>query len=448
MLFIFELDDAEAAAAEVEAAAADHPEGYDPDQFVHKEAIVALGFCTICQCIARDAVVSSGGSPVCEAHVFCQACIRQWPHPTCPNCKEFPGRYIDAPYHNREIKNALVSCSYCLEHVVLKRQAEHELNCQARPRPCLQCDELVLPSADHQSTCPGRLVPCDACDGPVPFNQQDQHRDTCPATWVVCGHPECGESVTRSALDAHMAACDWARVACPFESVGCTERLLRSDTEHVHSTSHMLLLLHKINSIGSSASDANPDSGVSADSAGSASSAGSAISAVSELRFLDEVHVQHHAHAFRPVRAQAEATMCHECYQYNTDERWACIYDPTLYLCRACLVRNRRLDPLPVHLRRELLRRAVQQVLMILTGDAVTTRHAMYHEILGIRVTSRALPVQVNLGVFGTVTQPRRTRRGTITEAGPSGEWLRVRWDDDIQEDLFPTECIYDMYFM
>jgi len=371
--------------------------GYDVERFVHPEPLVAMAFCSICQAIARNAVVSYGGSSDCEAHVFCAACIDHWRPQVCPNCKQDPGSFIAAPYQNREIRNAQYKCAHagCTHITALKRMPEHEARCPYQLVPCpLACGLSVLRSAlaAHEQGCVRRLAPCRACARPVPLSEHDSHKDTCEAESVRC--PHCDHVGPRGQLDTHWTTCADFPVCCFFPD--CQEILPRHQMA-THSPVHLQSLFVRLQ--------------------------------VLEQRMLPwtyPIHLDCHPH---PVVPRPTHAICHECGVDRTPFR--CTFDQCVYhVCTVCAIVQSRNSPTTGELR-ERLQRACH-VNNLHTGDPVTRQHAAHPELLGMRVSRPAVRT-VPVGAYSLYTRLQSMRtRGTVVGAGPT--WLRVRWDTDEEE--------------
>ena len=125
------------------------------------------------------------------------------------------GKLLDATQHFNECMYAGAKCKFdgCDFVVVRKDMAEHEATCSRRTQPCKWCQMQLLVGGrrgfvDHESICEKREVKCThahrGCKAVMPFDKRAQH----------------------VAND-----CLYETVACPFSSVGCSERMMRKDIE-------------------------------------------------------------------------------------------------------------------------------------------------------------------------------------------------------------------------
>ena len=126
------------------------------------------------------------------------------------------GKLMDAAQHFNECMYAGATCRFdgCDFVVVRKDMAEHEASCSRRTQPCKWCQMQLLVGGrrgfvDHESICEKREVKCThahrGCKAVMPFNKRTLH----------------------VAND-----CMYETVACPFSTVGCTERMMRKEIEN------------------------------------------------------------------------------------------------------------------------------------------------------------------------------------------------------------------------
>lgn len=120
---------------------------------------------------------------------------------TTPSAQGEPGnRDVGCPF-------VQVECTYCKEQVQRRLVLDHEqLECSKRPAKCDFCNEFESTFEDVLNI----------------------HAPVCPSRQVECPN-DCGESVSRKALDSHLAD------ECPLEVIscyaGCGEKLPRRDME-------------------------------------------------------------------------------------------------------------------------------------------------------------------------------------------------------------------------
>ena len=130
------------------------------------------------------------------------------------------GKLMDAKQHFDECMYAGATCRFdgCDFVVVRKDMAEHEAICPQRTQPCKWCQMEMLVDGrrgfvDHQTICHKREVKCKhahrGCKALMSFEKRDQH----------------------VAND-----CLYETIACPFSTVGCTERMMRKEIEHHEET--------------------------------------------------------------------------------------------------------------------------------------------------------------------------------------------------------------------
>ena len=110
--------------------------------------------CTICLCVARDAMAHDCGN------LFCEICWTRWftKNHTCPVCRDDGNSIVRAPRDQRKILNLLVVCPFsCGEHVRLGDKEQHVSQCPRRRLRCNYCgirmkaDMLVIHQQDQMS---------------------------------------------------------------------------------------------------------------------------------------------------------------------------------------------------------------------------------------------------------------------------------------------------------
>ena len=124
------------------------------------------------------------------------------------------GKLLDAATHFNACDYAGIKCNFhdCGIIVMRKDMPEHKTSCPRRTQPCKWCQLMLLVDKhliEHESICDKRDVECThaqrGCKAVMPFNKRALH----------------------VAND-----CMYETVACPFLSVGCTERMMRKDIEN------------------------------------------------------------------------------------------------------------------------------------------------------------------------------------------------------------------------
>lgn len=168
--------------AEPECAAAESgsPEKLDADAGHDEQwldAAEANGLlCSICLCVARDAMAHDCGN------LFCQICWNRWvlKDPTCPVCREDSSSVVRAPRDQRKILNLMLRCPLqCGEDVRLGDKQRHfsEL-CLKRKVRCSQCGLRILAetvSIHQKEECNSRPVMCEMCGQIVAMDKLEIH---------------------------------------------------------------------------------------------------------------------------------------------------------------------------------------------------------------------------------------------------------------------------------
>ena len=183
---------------------------------------------------------------------FCLSCIApiQSDGKPCPLCKGPFSTSIPDRRLQRTLNNLPIHCSFkeegcdwvgdlskLEEHLnVCPSQESRESGCAYVQVECTYCKELIRRCCvlEHeQNVCLKRPVRCEFCnDYESTFEDvSTNHTSMCPSRLVDCPN-DCGESVSRKALDLHLAN------VCPLEVIscyaGCGEALPRRDVaDHI-----------------------------------------------------------------------------------------------------------------------------------------------------------------------------------------------------------------------
>ena len=143
--------------------------------------------CPICLLCQRDPHQTSCG------HRFCLSCLLTWltEGKTCPhdNTEISPADIFPDTIAHREIQQLAVRCGECEVVLTLAEYEAHLANCHQRLEP-------------ESSTC-----------------------------------PQCGDLLQEEVLASHRdLVCPNQHLACPFTSIGCTQRIQRKDVQVRHRT--------------------------------------------------------------------------------------------------------------------------------------------------------------------------------------------------------------------
>ena len=199
--------------------------------------------CIICQGLATEPTQAN-----CCGNVYCNKCIQTWKQrsDTCPTCRSTP--QSDPKFElfsdrnvRRQINNLVTLCSNaskgCDAKVELS-QLEQHLNskngCEFQNTDCSYRCGKIIPRhrvPNHQrNECPLRPSTCKYCK--IKSTHQEisgDHAQVCLLLPLPCPN-KCGkEAIPRRDLPAHQGVCPREKVDCPFQQLGCKEKLLRKD---------------------------------------------------------------------------------------------------------------------------------------------------------------------------------------------------------------------------
>uniref|UniRef100_UPI00398E830C TNF receptor-associated factor 5-like isoform X1 n=1 Tax=Pristiophorus japonicus TaxID=55135 RepID=UPI00398E830C len=192
-------------------------------------------------------------------HRFCENCIAELietkPIPICPiDHERIVANWIFRDNCcKREVWNLMVYCKNapdCNVKASLGRFGDHLKKCQFETVVCINDCDAILQRKDltgHlQTVCEYREEACQYCKVNLIFKNIKEHEDiACPKYPIQCIY-NCGESFSRSELDAHLTNCPEAEVECSYNKYGCHVRdKRRKIEEHEHSclNEHLLLVV-------------------------------------------------------------------------------------------------------------------------------------------------------------------------------------------------------------
>ncbi|XP_007890671.1 TNF receptor-associated factor 5 [Callorhinchus milii] len=192
-------------------------------------------------------------------HRFCENCIKEFIDiksiAICPIDHEriIPSGVFKDACCKREVWNLMLYCKYapdCNVKVSLGRLGDHLKKCLFESVPCSNGCGLVFRRkdlTDHVTTaCEYREEVCRYCKVTLLFKHFKEHEeDSCPKYPVQCLY-NCGESVSRNEVAAHLLECPEAEVECSYKKYGCHIREKRRKMqEHEDSSinSHLLLVI-------------------------------------------------------------------------------------------------------------------------------------------------------------------------------------------------------------
>ena len=221
--------------------------------------------CSICHLVFRDPHLTG-----CCGQRFCQSClehsIRAFNKKRCPHCRadreDFcHQRDLDM---KRKISSLDAHCPRwkdgCQWVGQLRSFGDHDKICGYVYIICVlgvRCGSRFMRKerSKHESTeCPERKVTCEHCrevSGSYRWITEE-HRKACAKVVIFCARG-CGQKISqkREDVDRHKEVCTHEPVSCPFEKVGCKEKLIRSKVDE-HQTNaiqqHLLLTMLSLQS--------------------------------------------------------------------------------------------------------------------------------------------------------------------------------------------------------
>ncbi|XP_077994746.1 TNF receptor-associated factor 6-like [Glandiceps talaboti] len=222
-------------------------QGYDIEFLPSLEAKYE---CPICLMALRDPTQTECG------HRFCRACIRRSIRDAGPKCpvdnvpltedKVFPDNFA-----KREILSLIVLCPNhgCQQTFELRMLESHQQDCPYLCQPCPNnCGQHVKRNSIEihlQKECIRRYVPCPYCFQQYRYHEFHIHDKDCPEYPVKCQYCEIG--LKRRQLPHHLEnECLRALVECPYQVVGCQQKMERRDLmvhQHENIERHLKLVM-------------------------------------------------------------------------------------------------------------------------------------------------------------------------------------------------------------
>lgn len=160
--------------------------------------------CTICRCVAKDAV-----SHPCD-HLACAECVGRWNAmksnngTQCHMCRQvYPTEAQPLELARRMVQQLRLRCPLgCPWEGDVSSWTKHQTVCAEALHPCELCNRSMkveqLPA--HATECPKRLVKCERCLEAFPLDVTH----LCQQEPLVCTH--CGLTVSRQNLPHHEAS--------------------------------------------------------------------------------------------------------------------------------------------------------------------------------------------------------------------------------------------------
>ena len=204
--------------------------------------------------------------------MYCNKCIQTWKQrsDTCPTCRSTPQSDPKFELFSdrnvcRQINSLLTFCSNASEGCDAKvelSQLEQHLNskngCKFQNTDCSYGCGKRIPRHGvpyHQrDECPLRPSTCKYCK--IKSTHQDisgDHAQVCLLLPLPCPN-KCGKAaIPRRDLPAHQGVCPREKVDCPFQQLGCKEKLLHKDLarhEKQNMSYHLKLTCTKVTDLG------------------------------------------------------------------------------------------------------------------------------------------------------------------------------------------------------
>ncbi|XP_066935138.1 TNF receptor-associated factor 6-like [Clytia hemisphaerica] len=212
--------------------------------------------CSICLFILKDPMQA-----IECGHRFCKTCVAGLQKGVngsyvCPEDRAETAFYPDKG-RGREILGFAVRCSNkmlgCPWVKELREVEDHKEQCDFKIVKCVveSCAEEFQRRYEdqHYKKCKYRMVQCPFCNEDYIFAFEEEHIDDCEEFLECCDY--CSDiDIPRSKMDIHLSKdCKKIPLCCPYEPLGCKEKMLFSDLEkhEVISTQHHLkLAINKI----------------------------------------------------------------------------------------------------------------------------------------------------------------------------------------------------------
>ena len=198
--------------------------------------------CNICHYPSREPYMT-----VCCGHNFCKSCLDNIRKTTCPICqskkfKAFPNKQAD-----REVKDLSVKCTnqergcewqgkvnYITDHLESSCNFE-EVECSNECGETLQRQHMSA----HMSECPYRDHECQYCKVTAEYCFiEGHHQGNCPKISIPCPNNCRVGCVLREDMEAHRKECPLEVIQCEYHNMGCEERMIRKNKK-MHDKKHM-----------------------------------------------------------------------------------------------------------------------------------------------------------------------------------------------------------------
>lgn len=221
--------------------------------------IISNFYCPICKGILFNPITDYCG------HAFCAKCFEIYTSDVqeCPLSKKplivcQPIRVgVIADFLDKQIivcKNKVHGCNWegrvdeYLKHLLNECQTEL-INCNNQGCT-LKIFRRDLPN--HSKECLYRIESCPFCHSTMPFNVLESHEINCLKRPQKCPQG-CGETIIKQNIEEHiLKLCDFARINCPFHTVGCKTMPIKKDLEkHLEESinDHMLLFYNDFSNL-------------------------------------------------------------------------------------------------------------------------------------------------------------------------------------------------------
>ena len=226
----------------------------DPKLFINQD-FVSQFMCPLCEGVLNEPSMELCGC----MKLFCKNCLNQYLKHNNNKCPISGDKIIKEPKLIDWVQNSLklldIKCKNyeegCKWIGKYSKYNDHLKQCLKEPTHCINegCNKIFLREnlENHIKDCQYRSISCNKCGMKIKYSEKDKHDDLCSKKEIKCPQ-NCGASFERCKLNEHKTKCPNTFIPCPFEKVGCKEKISRNNknikNDQNNNYNHINLLLN------------------------------------------------------------------------------------------------------------------------------------------------------------------------------------------------------------